>query len=385
MLFALAAVLLLALAAALFYFTHPVFGSAPRGERLARITRSPNYRDGSFQNQIETPMLTTDESRLSLMFRNFSGKRAETRPPRPLPTIKTDLRALDRSEDLILWLGHSSFYVQLGGLRILVDPIFSDYAAPFSWANRAFAGTLVYTAEDMPEIDLLVITHDHYDHLDYPTARALRAKARKIVAPLGVGAHLERWGYESDRVAELDWGDSYRAAPDGVTAVGEAATAVEVIATSGRHFSGRTFKRSQTLWMGLILRSAQRQLFFSGDTGYGPHFAEIGARHGPFDWVSLDSGQYNDRWRHMHMRPEESAQAAQELGARAFTPGHVGRFTLSDHDWDDPFRRIAAASAERPYALWTPLIGQPMYLDGRAQHFGPWWEALRAPAAAAAE
>jgi len=398
----LTALLALAIAAAvLFYHLHPLFGKAPSGERLARIVASPHYRDGAFQNQIETPTLTTDESRLTLMWRNFTRKAPETRPPQPLPTIKTDLCALDLAQDLIIWLGHSSFYVQLGGQRILVDPILNTYASPFPWVNRTFVGTQLYTADDLPEIDLLIITHDHYDHLDYKTARALRPKVRSIVTALGVGAHLEAWGYAPHQIHELDWGDRFRLLIPARTGAGDhasaqlapanadsngarqrpAANSLEIIATPARHFSGRTFKRSQTLWMGLVLRTPTRRLFFSGDTGYGPHFAQIGQAHGPFDWVTLDSGQYNRRWAHMHMTPEQAAQAAEDLRARAYTPGHVGRLTLSDHAWDDPFKRIRTASEGRPYALWTPEIGRPIPLDARPQTFRPWWEAVGEPAA----
>jgi len=363
-------------AAFLYYWQHPIFGATPKGDRLARITASPNYSDGAFRNQIETPMLTTDESRLSLMWRNFTGKRRETRPPQPLPTTKTDLRTLDPAQDLVIWLGHSSYYVQLGGRRILIDPIFNDHAAPLPWLNRTFAGTDLYTAADGPDIDLLIITHDHYDHLDYKTACALRAKVSTIITALGVGAHLEAWGYADYRINELDWGELFRVSES--TGEGIAKPALEIIATPGQHFSGRTFKRSQTLWMGLVLRTAKRRLFFSGDTGYGPHFAQIGDQYGPFDWVTLDTGQYNPRWAFMHMQPEEAAQAAEDLRARAYTPGHVGRLTISDHDWDEPFKRASSASVGRRYALWTPEIGRPIYLDGRPQHFGRWWEEVTA-------
>jgi len=374
---------LTATAARLYYWQHPIFGAAPKGERLARITASPNYENGAFRNQIETPMLTTKESRLALMWRNFTGKRRETRPPHPLPATKTDLRALNPAQDLVIWLGHSSYYVQLGGRRILIDPIFNDHAAPLPWVNRTFAGTDLYSTADLPNIDLLIITHDHYDHLDYKTARALRAKVTTIVTALGVGAHLEAWGYADYKINELDWGEVFRVSGSSgssstsqPTAESASKPALEIIATPGRHFSGRTFKRSQTLWMGLVLRTAERRLFFSGDTGYGPHFSQIGAAHGPFDWVTLDTGQYNPRWAFMHMQPEEAAQAAEDLRARAYTPGHVGRLTISEHDWDDPFKRASASSVGRSYALWTPEIGRPIYLDDRPQHFSPWWETV---------
>lgn len=344
------------------YLQQPLFGELPDGERLARITRSANQSDGKFHNQIDTPMLTTDQSQLSIMLGDTFDKKGQLRPPGVIPTVKTDLRALDPSQDLVIWLGHSSYFVQLGGQRILIDPVFSTNASPIPLTNVAFDGTSIYTAEDMPAIDFLLITHDHYDHLDYPTIQALQPKVRQVVAGLGVGAHFEAWGYDPQVVHEADWYDTVGQAPK-----------LQIHVTPARHFSGRTFTRDKSLWVGFALVSAQRRIFFSGDSGYAPHFAEIGRRYGPFDWVALDGGQYDTRWANVHMNPEQAAQAADDLHTRALTPGHVGRFSISAHDWDDPFKRITAASRGKAYALWTPEIGRPVYLDGRRQAFSPWW------------
>lgn len=344
------------------YLQHPLFGEQPHDERLARISQSPHYVDGAFRNLIDTPMLTTDQSRLSLMVGNTFGPKGAPRPPGVLPAVKTDLKTLDAAEDLVIWLGHSSFLVQLGGRRILVDPVFSTNASPVPWTNVAFDGTSVYTVDDMPAIDVLLITHDHYDHLDYPSVRGLQPKVRHVVAGLGVGAHFEAWGYDASTVSEADWNETVVPVPG-----------LQVHVTPARHYSGRTFTRDQALWVGYALESAGRRIFFSGDSGYGPHFGDIGKRHGPFDWVALDAGQYDPRWAKIHMNPEEAAQAAEDLQAHALTPGHAGRFSISPHDWDDPFKRIMAASQGRSYALWTPEIGRPIYLDGRGQAFSAWW------------
>ncbi|ALR06553.1 MBL fold metallo-hydrolase [Xylella fastidiosa] len=355
------------------YLQHPLFGELPSGERQARIERSPNYADGAFHNQTDTPLLTTDQTQVSIMLDNMRNK-GTTRPPMPLPATKTDLKALDASDDVVVWLGHSSYYVQLGGQRLLIDPVFSVNASPVPGTNVAFDGTSLYAADDVPAIDLLVITHDHYDHLDYPSIQALRQKVGKVMVPLGVGAHFERWGYDMQRVQEVDWYDSLALSPT-----------LQLTATPARHFSGRTFTKNKSLWMGLALVTPERRLFFSGDTGYGPHFAEIGQRLGPFDWVALDMGQYDPRWANVHMNPEQAAQAAEELHAKVLTPAHAGRFSISPHDWDDPFKRITAASQGRSYALWTPEIGRPVHLDGRAQTFVAWWTngAANAPQLAA--
>lgn len=351
-----------------FAFLHlPLFGQLPQGNSLARIQNSPNYAGGVFINQIDTPLQTTDQSELSMLLERFQGDKGHPRPPSAPPVIKTDIKALDVQQDLVLWLGHSSYYVQLDGQRILIDPVFSKNAAPVPRANLAFQGTSIYSAKDFPRIDILLISHDHYDHLDYPTALALKNQVGHVVVGLGVGAHFERWGYPASKIHELDWFEQLNLT-DGLT----------IHATPARHFSGRTFNRNQSLWVGYALTSSKHRIFFSGDSGYAPHFAKIGQQLGPFDWVTVDTGQYDPRWANVHMTPEQAAQAAEDLRTKALTPGHVGRFSLAPHDWDDPFKRIFAASQGRNYALWTPEIGQPIYLDGRIQSFTAWWERSKA-------
>ncbi|WP_188640227.1 MBL fold metallo-hydrolase [Vreelandella lutescens] len=357
-------VLLVASGAA--YLQHPVFGQQPEGERFATIQASPNYRDREFHNLIETPMLTTDQSRFSMMLENILNGSESTHPGAALPTEKVDLHALDSREDQVIWLGHSSYFVQLAGQRILIDPVFSANASLVPRTNVAFEGTHLYTAEELPPIDILLITHDHYDHLDYPSMLALEPNVQQVITGLGIGAHLERWGYDMSRVIEADWYERIEILPE-----------LDIVVTPARHYSGRTFKRNQTLWVGFALLSSETRLFFSGDTGYGPHFSELGQAYGPFDWVTLDAGQYDLRWANIHMNPEQAVQAANDLQARAMTPKHVGRFSLSPHAWDDPFVRLADASQGQEYALWTPTIGQPMYLDQREQSFSRWWEEVR--------
>lgn len=346
------------------FLQHPQFGELPKDERLTRIARSPNHQDGVFLNQIDSPLHTTDQSEVA-MWAETIGSQGKPRPLGPVPAIKTDLKALDPAQDLVVWLGHSSYFVQLGGQRILIDPVFSTNAAPVPRANVAFAGTSLYAAEDIPEINALLITHDHYDHLDYPSITALQPKVKRVVAGLGVGAHFERWDYDRQIVHEADWYDTVRISPE-----------LQIHVAPARHFSGRTFKRDRSLWVGFALITPQRRLYFSGDSGYAPHFAEFGRLHGPFDWVALDTGQYDPRWANVHMNPEQAAQAADDLRARAYTPGHVGRFSLAPHDWSDPFERVTNASRGRGYLLWTAKIGQPIHLDGRSQAFADWWRTV---------
>lgn len=344
----------------------PLFGRLPEGGRLALIERSPHYANGAFRNEIATPLHTAGSTELSIWMDSFFGETGKPRPSSVLPSVKTDLKALDITQDLVVWLGHSSYFVQLAGKRILIDPVFSTNAAPIPLVNEAFAGTSLYSADDVPQIHLLLITHDHYDHLDYPTITALRSKVNRVVTGLGVGAHFEAWGYAKAQLTEGDWFESISIDRD-----------LTVYVTPARHFSGRTFTRDKSLWVGYALVSAQRRIFFSGDSGYDSHFAEVGRRYGPFDWVALDTGQYDPRWANVHMNPEQAAQAAEDLRARAFTPGHVGKFSIAPHDWDDPFKRVTAASEGRDYALLTPVIGRAVFLDGRPQTFQHWWHSLK--------
>jgi len=276
-----------------------------------------------------------------------------------------DLKALPVDEDVLVWLGHSSYFLQTGGHRILIDPVFSLNAGPFPRTNVAFAGTTPYTADDMPDIDVLLVTHDHWDHLDYPSIAALQPKVKTVIAGLGLGEFFERWGYRREQVNEADWNSV-------IDLDGE----LRVHVLPARHYSGRMLTRNKTLWVAFALESRGRKLFFSGDSGYGPHFREIGERFGGFDLVALDTGQYDRRWAHIHMFPDEAAQAATDLRARALLPAHVGRFTIAAHDWDEPFDAITRASVNRSYQLLTPVIGGVVKLDEPERQHVNWWRGL---------
>ncbi|MFO1218262.1 MAG: MBL fold metallo-hydrolase [Burkholderiaceae bacterium] len=343
------------------YLQHPKFGAHPEGERLERIRRSPQHAGDMFRYPVDTPTLVDGQSTLSVLWGNLREPGKNLRPAAPVPSVKTDLRALDAGRDAVVWLGHSSYFVILAGQRILIDPVFSPYAAPVSFSTRAFDGTTLYTAADMPPIDLLLITHDHWDHLDHATVTALADKVRRVVVPLGVGAHLERWKIAPAKIDEVDWFEYVRAA-DGLS----------VHAVPARHYSGRWLTRNRTLWAGFVLESDRRRLLFSGDTGYGPHVQQIARRFDGFDLVALDMGQYDERWPLIHLTPEEAALAAVELRARSLLPGHVGRFSIARHAWSEPFERIDAASTGKPYRLLTPMIGEPVWIADD-QRFPRWW------------
>lgn len=345
------------------YLQHPKFGTLPGGARLRAIERSPHYVNGAFQNLIDTPMRTQDTNLASNVMSMLFDRNPDLKPATTLPSTRVDLKALPPDEDAVVWLGHSSYFVQLAGKRLLVDPVFSTNAGPFPGTNVAFPGTSPYTAEDMPPIDMLLVTHDHWDHLDYPSAKALLPKVGQVVVGLGVGASFDQWGYPADRVHEADWHDVLELVPG-----------LRIHVLPARHYSGRMLTRNQTLWVAFALESPQRRLFFSGDSGYGPHFREIGERFGGFDLVALDMGQYDKRWAYIHMFPDQAAQAAEDLRAKAMLPAHIGRFSIAAHDWDEPFKQVERVSRGKPYRLLIPRIGDVVPLAGQTQGLATWWE-----------
>lgn len=340
------------------------FGAFPDGSRLQKIEASPNYRDGEFRNLEPIPTMTTEKRGVAGRLVSFlTSKKDRPKPEVLIPSIKTDLKALDRNEELVIWLGHSSYYMQIAGHTILIDPVFSDNAAPLPFVNEAFPGTNIYTPEDMPDIDILLITHDHWDHLDYPTVMALRDKIAKIVFPLGVGAHFEHWGFPESSFVEMDWYETVQ--------LGDRLT---LHALPARHYSGRTLTRNKSLWAAYALMSPEHKIYISGDSGYGSHFRKAVEAFGGFDLAILDSGQYNQSWRFVHMMPEDAIQATADLQAKALLPAHVGKFSLARHSWDDPFIRLARASQENGTPLLTPKIGEPVQLDAELHLFAQWWK-----------
>nr|WP_321206099.1 MBL fold metallo-hydrolase [Limnobaculum sp. M2-1] len=347
------------------YMQQPKFGQRPVGADLIRISQSPNYVNGAFQNQLPIPPSDNEENMATILIKYLFTKKERAIPSVPIPSAKTNLLTLDANQDVVIWLGHSSYYLQLAGKRILIDPVFSINASPVPFTNQAFAGTSLYTVEEMPDIDYLLLSHDHWDHLDYPTIIALKDNVKRVITGLGVGSSFKRWGYNPDLIYEGDWNQSLQL-DDKLT----------VHFLPARHFSGRGFIRNSTLWVSFALITDGQKLFFSGDSGYGPHFAEIGRQFNGFDLAILDSGQYDHGWRYVHMMPEDSAQAAEDLHARALLPAHTGKFSLAYHAWNDPFIRAVKASENKSYHLLTPMIGEPIWLNNKTQTFHHWWEKI---------
>ena len=328
------------------FINQPSFGRKHRGERLERVKQSPNYRYGKFQNLHETVLMTSDKGRLEgiwdFLFRKIEG----LRPDVPLPAIKTDLKNLNQDEETIIWFGHSSYLIQTGGKRILVDPVFC-MASPVSFINKPFKGTNIYHPEDMPDIDYLVISHDHWDHLDYHTVKELKGRIGKVICPLGVGEHFEYWGFDKDRIIELDWNQDAKLEPGFM-----------IHCLPARHFSGRGLNANQSLWASFLLEAPSQKIYIGGDGGYDTHYADIGNRFPDIDLAILENGQYNEEWKYIHLMPQYMAQTARDLKARRILTVHHSKYALAKHRWDEPLKNAENMKYKDSLDVLIPEIGE---------------------------
>jgi len=344
------------------FLQQPKFGKLPAGERLERIEKSPHYKNGTFRNVSNTPSLTEGASYYSVMKEIMFGASKRRKPADSIPTQKTDLLALPADKDILVWFGHSSYFIQVDGRKILVDPVFSGAASPIKSTTRSFPGADVYTTDDLPEIDYLFISHDHWDHLDYETILKIKPKVKKVICAIGVGAHLEFWGFDKNVIIEKDWNQE---------AILENGFIVNT--TTARHFSGRGLKRNKSIWLSFALKTPTMNIFIGGDSGYDVHFRAIGDKYGPFDLAILECGQYDKSWKYIHMMPEEVVTASQELKAKRLMPVHWGKFALANHAWDDSITRVTRAAQQQNVALLTPMIGEEVCLKNIAKVYPAWW------------
>jgi L-ascorbate metabolism protein UlaG (beta-lactamase superfamily) len=358
-------VILVVLGAVILFVNGPSFGSLPSTADLNKIRRLSYFRAGQIQNLSPTPSLTEGTGLFGVLKEFLFDKSKQNIPPAPLPSVKTDLLQLDRNKDILVWFGHSSYFMQIESKRILVDPVFSGNASPLSFTTKSFAGTDQYEVSDLPDIDYLFITHDHWDHLDHQTILQLKTKVKKIITGLGVGAHLIFWGFDKENITEMTW--DHQVTPE---------EGFMVNAVTARHFSGRGFQRNKSLWTAFVLTIMGKKFFIGGDSGYGSHFADIGKRFGPFDLAILEDGQYNKNWKYIHMMPEETVQAAIDLGAKKLLPVHWAKFALSLHAWDEPIIRIKKEADLKNVCLLYPMIGEYVDLDAN-QIFTSWWERIQ--------
>lgn len=337
------------------------FGKLPSGVRLERILKSPHYKNGKFQNLNPTPQLAEDTSMTKVMLRFLFGQSPDKIPAHALHFEKTKISDLPKNQDAFIWMGHSSYYLQTDGKNILVDPVFSGYASPFSFSTKAFKGTDLYQPEDFPELDYLIITHDHWDHLDQQTVTRLFPKTKKIITGLGTGEHLEFWGYPAKNLIELDW---YEAADLG--------NGFKITAEPARHFSGRGLKRNTAIWASFVLETPKQRIYIGGDSGYDTHFRAIGEKYGSFDLAILENGQYNKDWRYIHFMPGENIQAMKDLNAKRMIPVHHSKFALSVHPWYEPLQKMEASNTENLRILY-PKIGENIDWNDDDRIYENWW------------
>ncbi len=351
------------------------FGQRAQGERLERMRASPRWGDTGFRNVHPVLPGLRDASAPRPSLKDILVSGGGRLPPGPLPSrdpretwsrpAQSGLRAT--------WLGHSTVLIEIDGHRVLIDPVWGTRASPFRLMGPRRFQPVPLRLREMPEVDVVVISHDHYDHLDYPTVRALARHSRvPFVTSLGVGAHLQAWGVPAGRITELDWWESHRVPGTGLT----------VTAAPSQHFSGRGLKdRNATLWSSMVLRTDRHRVFFSGDTGLTTEYAAIRERLGPFDLVMLEVGAFHPAWGDIHLGPANALKAHALLGGGALLPVHWGTFSLAMHAWDEPAETLLGLARSQGTPLLMPRLGEAVE-PAALGAVTPWW---RSPGAAADE
>ncbi|MBB5936631.1 MBL fold metallo-hydrolase [Streptomyces zagrosensis] len=352
------------------------FGTEPQGERLARMRRSPQFAAGQFRNPEPTGTLRPGSAGRLLLTQLSKADRTRRAPRGHVPVrhpIAADWDQAPASGLRLTWMGHSSVLAEIDGRRVLFDPVWGQRCSPFTFAGPRRLHPVPLPLTELPPVDAVVISHDHYDHLDMPTVRALARTGTAFVVPLGVGADLEHWGVSASRITELDWHESGKVAGLAFTA------------TPARHFCGRGLRGGQhTLWASWVVAGPGHRIFHSGDTGYFAEFADIGRQHGPFDATMIQIGAYSDFWPDIHMTPEDGVRAHLDLGGGDPTgvllPIHWGTFNLAPHPWAEPVERTVAAAHRAGVATAVPCPGEPFEPAGKLPQ-EPWWRAAAVPPA----
>lgn len=358
-------ILLLVISGTLFLNFYPSVGGTQSEEKIRIFKKSGYYEDGKFINQIYTSMDMGIGKFMSILKDWIVGVPKQS-PEKPLPVLAVDSLTIASKNDSLVrvtWFGHSAFLLEIAGKNILLDPMLSDYCGPHRWLGPSrFSNGIPIAIEKLPQIDAIIYSHDHYDHLDYDSVSKLKDKVKKFYVPLGVGSHLETWGVKLDKIHELNWWDEI------------VFDDLQLVCAPARHFSGRgILDRNSTMWASWVIKSGNFTIYFSGDSGYGPHFKEIGEKYGPFDFAMLECGQYDKRWESIHMLPEQTAQAALDLNAKIAMPIHWGSFVLALHSWKDPVERLTKKAQELNVNVITPKIGEQFLLNETKIEDNNWW------------
>ncbi|MEO0580678.1 MAG: MBL fold metallo-hydrolase [Bacteroidota bacterium] len=345
----------------------PQFGGSVSDAQKQLFAKTGHYADGIFLNE-EVINMQVDCHSIQQMVKEMLQPDPDLAPKADLQVQKIAPESLTEKPDSLMrltWFGHSTFLIEWNEKIILFDPIFSQYAAPHHWFGRKrYHSQMPIDITQLPEIDAVIISHDHYDHLDYESIDQLKEKTGHFFVPLGVDNHLRKWDIPEDKISKMDWWDE------------QAFNGLTVAFTPSRHMSGRGLNdQSATLWGSWVLQSDTKKLYFSGDGGYGKHFKEIGKRYGGFDIALMECGQYNKLWADVHMMPEQTVQAGQDVGAKMIVPIHWGAFSLASHSWTDPIERVTAQAEKMNMPIATPQIGEPIVLtDSMRMEYPRWWE-----------
>ncbi|PLX23890.1 MAG: hypothetical protein C0597_00530 [Marinilabiliales bacterium] len=332
----------------LFIWLNPVFGSKTKFINQQKLKASSNFRDSKFQNLEPTKMMTGGTWRGAM--KKFIKGVENDRPDKYIESVAFNREDFIKNCDSIAytWFGHSTALFNIYGKIIITDPVFSEAASPVSFFNKPFDFEYEYKVENLPNIDVVLISHDHYDHLDYKTIKKIDSKTKKYIVPLGVDAHLLRWGIPKKKIEVADWGESINIEKN-----------LKFISATARHFSGRGPRdRDKTLWCSWIIESGNHKVFFGGDSGYGKHFKDIGEKHGPFDLTLIECGQYNENWNQIHAMPEQTVQAHIDLKGKLLLPIHWSKYKLSIHSWTEPIERAKVAALRNNIKLQETKVGQ---------------------------
>lgn len=348
----------------LFMCFQPDFGGKLTNNRRKRYSHSKNFRKGKFVNEANVPVVLTFRETLRAAFKFYTKKvpNASPKPNLSPQTISPDDVRKYQGESRLIWFGHSAFLFQSQGINVLIDPMFGMVPAPHPLlGSKRFSDALPISISDLPDIDAVIISHDHYDHLDYHSIIQLKDQIKMYFVPLGIGTHLEAWGIDSKQIKELDWWHESEF------------MGINLVCTPAQHFSGRKLGNGgSTLWCSWVIQTKWEKIFYSGDSGYAPHFKAIGEKYGPFDLALMECGQYDELWTSIHMMPEESAQAGIDVKAKKIMPIHWAGFKLAVHSWTDPVERVIKKCKDIGLPIIVPNIGEPFEVLSSRQ-FNKWW------------
>lgn len=365
-LYTLLGIILLLVTGVIFLTTHAPFGGTPDREQQEAFEEFDNYEDGAFVNEAATDTNLSFSEGLSMLWESVFPDDTEREPSGELPVELIDWDLVNSEEDSLTWFGHSTVLLSIDGKKLFIDPMLGNRASPVSFigGSERYSDDWLDIIEDLPPIDAVFLTHDHYDHLDYKSIMELKEKVGHFFVPMGVSAHLLAWGVEREQITELNWWDELQF------------EGLNVALTPANHFSGRgPFNRNSTLWGGWVILGQETRFYTSGDGGYGDHFKEIGEIYGPFDIALMEGGQYNERWVSSHMTPEQAVQAHLDVQGEAMMLVHWAAFTLAFHSWTEPVERALPVAERLGVNLITPKIGEALELGELGEYSSSrWWE-----------